>query len=172
MVLNSDSICADCICLVHAWQEEIIDACELMHVSLQVLSKALDVWNLEIIPMDSPAMAAVREHPENESAMICNLQEHWFTVRAIFSDWWNFNSLFPAPQHLSSFYLSAFLGSLKDQGYTIFVVRGELPSAQPPADATTQSDGPGVWISPAQVTRLKDLQFRLGLLHDSIIAAS
>ncbi|KAK9838940.1 hypothetical protein WJX74_006331 [Apatococcus lobatus] len=118
--------------------------------SSQVLSKALDVWNLEIIPMDSPAMAAVRDHPENESAMICNLQEHWFTVRAIFSDWWNFNSLFPAPQHLSGFYLSAFLGSLKDQGYTIFVVRGDLPSAQPPADALTQTDGPGVWISPAQ----------------------
>ena len=116
-----------------------------------MLSKALDVWNLEIIPMDSPAMAAVRNHPENESAMICNLQEHWFTVRAIFSDWWNFNSLFPAPQHLSSFYLSAFLGSLKDQGYSIFVVRGNLPSAQPPADALTRNDGPGVWVSPAQV---------------------
>ena len=120
----------------------------------QVLSKALDVWGLEIIPMHSPAMAAVRDHPEAEAAFICNLQEHWFTVRAIFGDWWNFNSLFPAPQHLSSFYLSAFLGSLKEQGYTIFVVRGELPAAQPPADVSSHSDGPGVWVTPEQVCNL------------------
>lgn len=118
---------------------------------MQVLSKALDVWDLEIIPMDSPAMAAVRDHPDAESAFICNLQEHWFTVRAIFSDWWNFNSLFPAPQHLSSFYLSAFLGSLKEQGYTIFVVRGDFPAAQPPSEVSSRSEGPGVWISPDQV---------------------
>ena len=33
-------------------------------------------------------------------------------------------SLFPAPEPLSDFYLAAFLDSLRDQGYTIFVVGG------------------------------------------------
>lgn len=45
--------------------------------------------------------------------------------------WWNLNSIFSAPEPLSQFYLSAFLGTLQDQGYAIFVVscrgRGEQP---------------------------------------------
>jgi hypothetical protein len=45
-------------------------------------------------------------------------------MRLVEGTWWNFNSLFPAPQPLSSFYLSAFLDTLRDQGYTIFVVSG------------------------------------------------
>lgn len=42
---------------------------------------------------------------------------------------YNFNSLYPAPESLSDFYLTAYLDSLKEQGYTIFVVRGDLPAA-------------------------------------------
>lgn len=55
------------------------------------------------------------------------MQEHWFSIRKVDGIWWNFNSLFPAPEHLSNFYLAAFLDSLKEQGYTIFVVRLHLP---------------------------------------------
>ena len=50
-------------------------------------------------------------------------QEHWFTVRCLWGEWWNLNSLFPAPQPLGQFYLSAFLASLQEQGYQILVVR-------------------------------------------------
>jgi hypothetical protein len=50
-------------------------------------------------------------------------QEHWFTIRKVEGAWWNFNSIGPAPEALSDFYLAAFLDSLKEQGYTIFVVR-------------------------------------------------
>lgn len=39
------------------------------------------------------------------------------------------NSLYPAPVHLSQFYLAAYLGSLKDGGYTIFAVQGGLPKS-------------------------------------------
>ncbi len=41
-----------------------------------------------------------------------NLEQHWFTIRKLFGEWYNCNSLFSAPQHLSQFYLSAFLGTL------------------------------------------------------------
>lgn len=51
-------------------------------------------------------------------------QEHWFTLRRVADgEWWNFNSLFPAPQPLSTFYLTAFLDTLRGEGWTIFVVR-------------------------------------------------
>lgn len=44
------------------------------------------------------------------------LQEHWFTLRQIAGEWWNFNSMYPAPQPLGTFYLDAFLGTLRNQG--------------------------------------------------------
>lgn len=83
--------------------------------------------------------------------LIIMLQEHWFTVRRVYGDFWNFNSLFPAPQPLSQFYLSAFLATLREQGYTIFVVRGTL-SQQQNEDAG-QPDSHGAWFTPEQVSR-------------------
>ena len=44
-------------------------------------------------------------------------------MRCLWGEWWNLNSLFPAPQPLGQFYLSAFLASLQEQGYQILVVR-------------------------------------------------
>lgn len=77
------------------------------------------------------------------------MQEHWFTIRRIYGEFWNFNSLFPAPQPLSLFYLGAFLATLKEQGYTIFVVRGQL-SLQQNEDAG-HPDSHGAWFTPEQV---------------------
>jgi hypothetical protein len=76
-------------------------------------------------------------------------QEHWFAIRQVDGEWWNFNSLYPAPEHLSAFYLTAYLDSLKQQGYTIFVVRGQLPDS--PASTGAELDGPGKWWSPDEV---------------------
>ena len=61
--------------------------------------------------------------------------------------WWNFNSLFPAPQQLSQFYLSAFLATLREQGYSIFVVHGDLPTYP---DTSVTGDQ-GAWLTEAQV---------------------
>ena len=78
------------------------------------------------------------------------LQEHWFTIRRVYGEFWNFNSLFPAPQPLSQFYLSAFLATLREQGYTMFVVKGPL-SQQQNEDAG-QPDSHGAWFTPQQVS--------------------
>ena len=67
-------------------------------------------------------------------------------------DWWNFNSLYPAPESLSAFYLTAYLDSLKEQGYTIFIIRGPLP-ASPASTGTQDMDGPGKWWSADEVSR-------------------
>lgn len=79
-------------------------------------------------------------------------QEHWFAIRKVEGDWWNFNSLYPAPEFLSAFYLTAYLDSLKEQGYTIFVIRGPLP-ASPASTGTLDMDGPGKWWSADEVRR-------------------
>lgn len=65
--------------------------------------------------------------------------------------WWNFNSLLPAPQQLSQFYLSAYLATLREQGYSIFVVHGSLPTHP---DTTIAGDQ-GAWCTEAQVLALK-----------------
>ena len=85
------------------------------------------------------------------------MQEHWFSLRKVNGQWWNFNSLLPAPQQLSQFYLSAYLATLRDQGYSIFVVHGSLPTYP---DTTVTSDQ-GTWCTEAQV-----LHSRAGKEHD------
>jgi hypothetical protein len=40
--------------------------------SSQVLAKALEVWGLEVVPLDSPAEHAARQEPSQQSAFICN----------------------------------------------------------------------------------------------------
>lgn len=75
------------------------------------------------------------------------VQEHWFSLRKIHGQWWNFNSLYPAPQQLSQFYLLAYLATLREQGYSIFVVHGNLPTYP---DTSVTSDQ-GTWYTEAQV---------------------
>lgn len=119
--------------------------------SSQVLSKALELWTLQIIPYKSQQ---IREEPGfdpvKEAAFICNLQEHWFTLRRIDGEWWNFNSLLPAPEQLSDFYVAAYLDSLIDQGYHIYVVRGVLPAQQLPPAEQEQQGAAGRWFTPEE----------------------
>ncbi|KAG2423851.1 hypothetical protein HXX76_015011 [Chlamydomonas incerta] len=100
--------------------------------SIQVLSRALESWGLTVMSLESEEARDLKAAPTTAEAFICNLQEHWFTLRRVADgEWWNFNSLFPAPQPLSTFYLTAFLDTLRDEGWTIFVIRGKLPATQP-----------------------------------------
>ncbi|GLI65124.1 hypothetical protein VaNZ11_008577 [Volvox africanus] len=100
--------------------------------SIQVLSRALESWGLQVVSLESEEARLFKVAPTTADAFICNLHEHWFTLRRVApGEWWNFNSLFPAPQPLSTFYLQAFLDSLRGEGWTIFVVSGPLPVAQP-----------------------------------------
>lgn len=45
-----------------------------------------------------------------------------FTLRSVEGQWWNFNSLLPAPQPLSEMYLDAYLNTLKAENWTIYVI--------------------------------------------------
>jgi ataxin-3 len=118
-------------------QEESGNLADDGNYSIQVISKALSIWGLTAIPISNPEVQDAKENPLNEQAFICNLLNHWFTIRKFSNlgpnnedEWYNLNSLLMNPQHLTCFYLSAFLDSLIMKGYTVFVIRGKLPQIQ------------------------------------------
>ena len=99
--------------------------------SIQVLRRALDNLSLKILHFGGDQTKDAQEHPENETGFICNLQAHWFAIRRIGGVWYNLNSLSGLPETkaipttISNFYLSAFLSTLSNDGYSIFVVRSD-----------------------------------------------
>ncbi|XP_075700444.1 ataxin-3 [Rhinoderma darwinii] len=98
--------------------------------SIQVISDALGVWGLELILFNSPEYQILGIDPINERAFICNYKEHWFTVRKLGKQWFNLNSLLTGPELISDTYLALFLAQLQQEGYSIFVVKGDLPDCE------------------------------------------
>ncbi|PKU36077.1 hypothetical protein llap_13621 [Limosa lapponica baueri] len=97
---------------------------------LQVISNALKVWGLELILFNSPEYQRLGIDPINEKSFICNYKEHWFTVRKLGKQWFNLNSLLMGPELISDTYLALFLAQLQQEGYSIFVVKGDLPDCE------------------------------------------
>ncbi|XP_019407972.1 PREDICTED: ataxin-3 isoform X1 [Crocodylus porosus] len=98
--------------------------------SIQVISNALKVWGLELILFNSPEYQRLGIDPINEKSFICNYKEHWFTVRKLGKQWFNLNSLLTGPELISDTYLALFLAQLQQEGYSIFVVKGDLPDCE------------------------------------------
>ncbi|XP_076264987.1 ataxin-3-like isoform X2 [Rhynchophorus ferrugineus] len=99
------------------------------YFSVQVITSALQVWGLELVPYcstDTQAKSAL-ENPSGQQAFICNYRDHWFTIRKIGNQWFNLNSLLTRPELISDTYLALFLAQLKNDGYSIFIVSGDLP---------------------------------------------
>jgi ataxin-3 len=95
--------------------------------SVEVIKKALIVFNLVSTPLNHPEMKEASEQPQRENGFICNLSNHWFAIRNVSGKFWDLNSLHKQPVYLSEIYLGAFLGQLQHEGYTIYVVRGTYP---------------------------------------------
>ncbi|KAJ3128511.1 Ataxin-3 [Nowakowskiella sp. JEL0407] len=105
--------------------------------SVQVISQALSVWNLVLCSILAPEQQSARDDPTSEQAYICNLNEHWFTLRRFGGSprrWYNLNSLLEHVEYVSETYLQVLLAQLQKEGYSIFVVRGILPETE--ADLT------------------------------------
>ncbi|XP_070577520.1 ataxin-3-like [Ptychodera flava] len=99
--------------------------------SVQVISSALTVWGLELEPYCSDQIAAGSNLDLGlVKAFICNYREHWFTVRKLGHQWFNLNSLLTGPELISDTYLSMFLAQLQQEGYSIFLVLGNLPECE------------------------------------------
>ncbi|XP_058109295.1 ataxin-3 homolog [Magnolia sinica] len=121
--------------------------------SIQVLEKALEVWDLQVIPLNCPVAEPAQIDPQLENAFICHLQDHWFCIRKVDTEWYNFDSLYAAPEHLSKFYLSAYLDTLKGFGWSIFLVRGNFPK-ECPISSSEALNGFGQWLSPEDAQRI------------------
>ncbi|CAL8286718.1 unnamed protein product [Lota lota] len=98
--------------------------------SIQVISNALGVWGLELILFNSREYQTLMINPIGEKAFICNYKEHWFTIRKLGQQWFNLNSLLTGPELISDTYLALFLAQLQQEGYSIFVIRGNLPECE------------------------------------------
>ncbi|XP_015429421.1 PREDICTED: ataxin-3-like isoform X2 [Dufourea novaeangliae] len=99
------------------------------YFSVQVISRALKVLELELVPYNSTESAALmaRKDPSQMKAYICNYKGHWFTIRKIGKQWFNLNSMLSGPQLISDTYLAMYLAQLIQEGYSIFIVIGTLP---------------------------------------------
>jgi len=97
--------------------------------SIQVLQKALEVFEIELIPYGSPHPVAqqARADPQSIQAYICNLREHWFTIRRFGTQYFDLNSISTVPKLISNTYLSLYLAQLQQSGYSIFIILGNLP---------------------------------------------
>jgi len=95
--------------------------------SVEVIKKALIVFNLISTPLNHPEMKEASLQPQRENGFICNLSNHWFPIRNLNGKFWDLNSLHKQPVYLSEIYLGAFLKQLQVEGYTIYVVRGSFP---------------------------------------------
>ncbi|CAF2898084.1 unnamed protein product [Rotaria sp. Silwood2] len=97
--------------------------------SIQVLQKALDVFEIELIPYASqhPKAQQARADPQSIQAYICNLREHWLTIRRFGTQYFDLNSISTVPKLISNTYLSLYLAQLQQSGYSIFIIHGNLP---------------------------------------------
>ncbi|CAG8626215.1 10156_t:CDS:2, partial [Scutellospora calospora] len=126
--------------------------------SVQVLSHALKVWNLELVPVGSEESRASKKIPEEEDAYICNLREHWFTLRrfgGMKSRWYNLDSILNGPEWISQLYLGMLLKQLETDGI--------LPTSQADEYAISHPD-PIMYSSENHISYDSDL--------DAAIAAS
>ncbi|KAJ3381731.1 Ataxin-3 [Lobulomyces angularis] len=102
--------------------------------SIQVISKALETWNLSAIPFSRSEESEIRENPTLANAYILNRNEHWFTLRKFGNCWYMLNSLNPTPAVIPETYLYNF-SDLQREGYSIFIIRGDLPTSSADREA-------------------------------------
>ena len=109
--------------------------------SIQVLRLALQRYNnIDLIPWHFNSEGEDSD-PLLQQGFVVNRSEHWFTIRKINNNWWNLNSTLERPELVSQFYLSALLHQLRQDGYSVFIARGNLPQSTAGASSHHGSSG-------------------------------
>jgi len=95
--------------------------------NIQVLTKALNNYNCIIKNVKQSEVSNIlNNNSTNQNfGFIFNSIGHWFAIRKIEDIWFNLNSTnsSPGPEIISDFYLSLFIDSCANSGYTIFFVK-------------------------------------------------
>ncbi|KAI1723699.1 josephin domain-containing protein [Ditylenchus destructor] len=103
------------------------------YFSIQVIEVALQRRHgIYLCNIDKPEVFDYKEEPSTGKAYICNLNEHWFTIRKFGSYWFILNSCNRGPKPITETYLNMYMHEIANKGYSIFVVNGTLPKC--PAD--------------------------------------
>lgn len=100
------------------------------YFSVQVISRALALWSLELTPRNSSDALAqrCRLDPTQAAAFIFHMENHWFCIRRFAGNvWFNLNSLLDKPTFMSTIYIAEYLQQMEQQGYMVFIVSGKLP---------------------------------------------
>lgn len=63
---------------------------------------------------------------------ICNLRNHWFTLRKFSKSyrWYNLDSMQEGATYLGENYLGMMLDQIEREGYSVFAVKGNLPTCK------------------------------------------
>ncbi|KAL6261693.1 hypothetical protein P5V15_006782 [Pogonomyrmex californicus] len=144
------------------------------YFSVQVISSALKVWGLELIPYNStePTALLAQNDPSRMRAYICNYKGHWFTIRKLGSQWFNLNSMLSGPQLISDTYLTMYLAQLLQEGYSIFIVIGTLPQC-PAEDVLLKNPIVATKSNPNSESKITSKGNRLGTkAEDEILKAA
>lgn len=90
--------------------------------SIEVLRSAVNFppHSLNLVSMAASDPAASGDIT-SYSGFIIHQSQHWFAVRKIHGYWWNLDSLLDYPQHISEFYLAAFINQQLYDGNLVFV---------------------------------------------------
>jgi ataxin-3 len=95
--------------------------------SITVLSTALmRAFGIELISWTSAEGRERCSDVQDQTAFLVHNASagHWFAVRKIGQHWWNLDSLLDAPEHISPFYLDAYMNQLRYDNNTIFIAKG------------------------------------------------
>mmetsp|Transcript_10165 Transcript_10165/g.22169 ORF Transcript_10165/g.22169 Transcript_10165/m.22169 type:complete len:264 (+) Transcript_10165:101-892(+) len=93
--------------------------------SIQVLRLALQRYNnVDLDPWHDGS------DPLEQQGFVVNRSDHWFTIRQINGKWWNLNSTEEKPVLISGFFLSATLAQLRQDEYSVFIAKGNLPECE------------------------------------------
>ncbi|CAM9220634.1 unnamed protein product [Ectocarpus sp. 12 AP-2014] len=101
--------------------------------SIQVLNTALKrLYGAYLVSAGSESVGKLSTTGYDvEDAFVLNRHAHWVAVRSIGGAYWDLNSMLDNPTRITTFALEAYLHQLREDGYSVFVVRGDdLP---PPA---------------------------------------
>lgn len=80
------------------------------------------------------ARTAVLQNPQKETGFILNRSEHWFSLRRLGQYWFDLNSTQEKPKYVSDAHLGMLLSQMKQDGYSVFVVRGRWNPARIESD--------------------------------------
>lgn len=153
--------------------------------SVQVISKALALWNLDLIPLNSKTNATatdIRSNPTKAQAYIFNMESHWYCIRRFKCDptqtspandtyaYFNLDSLFSRPDYMSSSFLTEYLKQMQNEGYSIFVVSGDFPQCVSEPIKYLPNSAPSAFIdltkSDSKVSDDEDIQRAIKLSLD------